>query len=532
MIVNDPFATMLAAPVRTIVARVELYNGSTLSRIFKHTDALKSFSVERVGEASKFFGFGVCQRLNVKLIDPGEEIDVTTANTLEVEFGVGADYIYPYPAFRVTEVNRDQNTGELSITAYDAINEAVAHTVSEVGFTSYTIREFAARCAAILGLPLSVDSTAEGDVWGTYYDGGANFDGTESLRDALNAVAEATQTIYYINSEWELTFKRLTAGAGAALSITRDKYLTLDSKTNRRLTAVCHATELGDNVEAATGESGTTQYVRDNPFWELREDIGAIVDNALAAVGGLTINQFNCKWRGDFLLEIGDQITLTTKDGGTVHSYVLNDVVNYDGTLSEQTQWSYTDSEGETASNPSTLGEALRRTFARVDKANQQIELLASSSEENAEAISRLEIETGGISASVQKVESGTSAALDGLNSDVAALMSKVEAQITPQDVQISITTELEKGVDKVITATGFTFDDTGLTVSKTGSEMTTTITEDGMVVYRDSTAVLTANNVGVDAVNLHATTYLVVGSNSRFEDYGAGRTGCFWIGN
>ena len=52
------------------------------------------------------------------------------------------------------------------------------------------------------------------------------------------------------------------------------------------------------------------------------------------------------------------------------------------------------------------------------------------------------------------------------------------------------------------------------------------------MTVYRDSTPVLTANNSGVDAVNLHATTYLIVGNNSRFEDYGEDRTGCFWIGS
>jgi hypothetical protein len=60
---------------------------------------------------------------------------------------------------------------------------------------------------------------------------------------------------------------------------------------------------------------------------------------------------------------------------------------------------------------------------------------------------------------------------------------------------------------------------------------MATTITEDGMVVYRDETAVLTANNEGVDAVNLHASTYLIVGGKSRFETYGDNRTGCFWIG-
>ena len=82
-----------------------------------------------------------------------------------------------------------------------------------------------------------------------------------------------------------------------------------------------------------------------------------------------------------------------------------------------------------------------------------------------------------------------------------------------------------------MVTKTGFTFDEAGLTVEKSGSEMKTQITENGMVVSQNGQDVLTANNQGVDARNLHATTYLLVGANSRFEDYGGGRTGCFWIG-
>ena len=52
------------------------------------------------------------------------------------------------------------------------------------------------------------------------------------------------------------------------------------------------------------------------------------------------------------------------------------------------------------------------------------------------------------------------------------------------------------------------------------------------MRVSKGSEVVLTADNGGVEARNLHATTYLIIGGNSRFEDYNNGsRTGCFWIG-
>lgn len=59
---------------------------------------------------------------------------------------------------------------------------------------------------------------------------------------------------------------------------------------------------------------------------------------------------------------------------------------------------------------------------------------------------------------------------------------------------------------------------------------MKTQITEDGMTVYRGSEEQLVADKDGVFAKNLHATTYLIIGTYSRFEDYN-GRTGCFWIG-
>ena len=84
----------------------------------------------------------------------------------------------------------------------------------------------------------------------------------------------------------------------------------------------------------------------------------------------------------------------------------------------------------------------------------------------------------------------------------------------------------------EVTTSTGFTFNAEGLNITKSNSEMSTLITEDGLRVSRNGEVTLSANNEGVKAEDLHATTYLLIGENSRFEDYNNGaRTGCFWIG-
>lgn len=110
--------------------------------------------------------------------------------------------------------------------------------------------------------------------------------------------------------------------------------------------------------------------------------------------------------------------------------------------------------------------------------------------------------------------------------------MSAVDAKMSAEDVNISITKALENGVDKVTTTTGFTFNSEGLHINKANSDITTTINEDGMRVYKNNTEVLVADNQGVRAEDLHATTYLIIGNNSRLEDYESSRTGCFWIGN
>jgi len=173
----------------------------------------------------------------------------------------------------------------------------------------------------------------------------------------------------------------------------------------------------------------------------------------------------------------------------------------------------------------------LNKTFARVDKVNKQIDIVASESNANRKAISSLQMDTENIRLSVQNTQEQTSNAIAGVNNSINVLTSKVEATMSAEDVRLEISSVLDSGVEKITTSTGFTFDEEGLTVSKSGSEMETTITEDGMTVYKDNQAVLTANNEGVEAIDLHATTYLIIGKNSRIEDYGYNRTGVFWIG-
>jgi hypothetical protein len=206
---------------------------------------------------------------------------------------------------------------------------------------------------------------------------------------------------------------------------------------------------------------------------------------------------------------------------------VLDDVISFNGALSGKTQWQYSKDGAETASNPSTLGAALNQTFARVDKVNKQIDIVASQTEANAEEIGAIKLTTEQVALSVEK----TTNDIDSINDNISNLTKKANLAVTADAVQIAIDSTIANGVEKVITSTGYTFNDTGLKISKSGSELSTVISDDGMTVSKSGREMLTANNQGVEAVNLNASTFLIIGGKSRFESYNSNRTACFWIG-
>ena len=521
------------SPSRKIEGKVELFTSSTDSpaNTFLSTDHLKSFSIERVGEDSKFFGFGICQKTKIELVDNYRELEIVKDYKFKNYLKSGGDFISAFPSFIVDSVNRDENNNNLTIIAYDAIYGASAHVFSELNLSApYTIRDVAAACANLLGLSLSLEAT-EADL---SYAVGANFEGTELIREVLNDIAEATLTIYYVDSNNTLVFKRLDKTGEALLTVGKSTYFTLKSEKAQTITGLVSATELGDNLSAGT-DTGVIQYIRDNGFWDLRTDQATLLDNAVDVISGLTIGQFECDWRGHGALEIGDKIKLITKDDGLITSFVLNDTISYNGGLSQKTSWKY-EVKDKVASNPTSLGETLKSTTAKVDKVNKQIDLVTSKADANSSAIAALQLNTESIISSVKSVEENTAISLDNIKDNLQTLTNEVETKVTAEQVSFAINSELAKGTDKVTTSTGFTFDDEGLKVSKSNSEIKTQITEDGMSVYKNEEKVLIANNEGVKATNLHATTYLIIGNYSRFEDYtntdGESRTGCFWIGN
>ena len=156
---------------------------------------------------------------------------------------------------------------------------------------------------------------------------------------------------------------------------------------------------------------------------------------------------------------------------------------------------------------------------------NQNIEYIR-------ETVSKIVVEDELIKTSVSDLVK----AVNSTTQEIISTKEKVSSVEQYSDsLKVKIETITNDGVTKISNTTG-TFNEDGLEIDSTDSPTKTQVTPDGMVVYRktsgsDQSEVLTATSDGVDATNLHAKTYLIVGGRSRFENYGTNRTGCFWIG-
>lgn len=174
-----------------------------------------------------------------------------------------------------------------------------------------------------------------------------------------------------------------------------------------------------------------------------------------------------------------------------------------------------------------SFGKQFREILGLIDESREKVDSVESGlRSEITQTSTELSRTTEEIYLQAERVTS--------LTDDFNTLSSEVDMKLDANEVNIAIKQEMENGVDRVETKTGYRFDSDGLRISKSGEQMANVLDNTGMYVTRSGDEILTANHNGVDAVNLHAKTYLIIGAGSgtsRFEDYGIGRTGCFFVG-
>ena len=530
--ISNELKTAFASDSRRLKGKVELFNNST-STLITSQDKLKSIQVSRYSN-EKVFGFALCQKATIEIIDENHDIEVAEGQKVKISIGAkvasGVDYV-GYCDFFIDRYSRDEVSHLLKIEAFDRIEELSRLRTSLFNFSfPMALEEIMSVIQDSINAEIIYDNNLP-NLKTVFAKEQVNIEGTESVRSFIEAICELTGTICYINQSNQLVLKKI-AGDTVNETINRDRIFDFSQSEGNTITGLISATELGNNL--SVGSTDGYQYIiRENPFLTNDQDLCIVcLNNLLTSINGFVFNPYELKWRGSPDLEAGDRVKIQKKDGTYLETLYLGEELTYNGGLISNANWAYI--QEEEPSNPSNLGDILKQTYARVDKVNKQIDIAVAGKDEIEDKIAKLQLTTDGISATVSSNKAETDDRFNAVNDNLNALAKSVSATMTQDQINILIQQQLANNVDSVTTATGFTFNADGLTIEKSGNEMKTQIDEDGMTIFKDNQEVLTVNNTGVDAYNLKATTYLIIGNETRFEKFnhktrGTG-VGCFWL--
>ena len=376
--VSENWKTAIAADIREMDAKVEVYQGEVLLHTLLPSGVLQSVCVS--GAHTDPVGWCVSRTARVTIVDPNGETAIPFGTELRVYFGVkvGASFEYvPYGRYYVDGAVRNAYTVE--VVGTDVIAHTLAqYTAADVTIaTPCTLQQYAAAIAAKGGVTAAFDAGLCNNLTYTATNT-PNLAGTEKLPDLLAQIAQATGSGCFADASGNLRFRALT---GAAVkTISGDTYFDFSVSGQKAIAKITSATDANDNVSAGT-DDGLNLVLRDNAFLVNRDDLGACLDALLAQLNGLGVASYTLDWRGDPALEPGDLVSVSLDDASNpITIPYLGESVTYAGGFNATATFDLPDAENPEAA-PSSLGEALNQTRIRVDKAEKRIESLVQEIE-------------------------------------------------------------------------------------------------------------------------------------------------------
>jgi hypothetical protein len=436
--------------------------------------------------------------------------EVTKDNTIRTpKFGVkapgDADYSYiEYGSYLIKESKKDEETHGISLECYDfMLQSMIPYDLSLDYSVGITVKDYLDAICDRLGWEKGYTTFYNCDV----LIDGEKYDISDTFRDALDDIAEVVGgMIGFVGDKLAIIYP---TDSGEVIDEENLKSLKIGKKFGPINSVVLARTPQEDNiyfqdVESVTAHGLCEIRIENNQIIDThREDFMEGICNALF---GLSFELYDLESFGIGYLNLGDFFALKTADGTEHKVLMLCDDLQITQGLTETSKLEEPTIKATDYSAASETDKTLKQTILRVDKQANEISALVSST---------------------KTIEDN----LTGLSKEVTDMSELV---MTPKEVEIKIS-EVVGGIDSVKTSTGYTFDKDGLNIHKDGEEMHNTLDNNGMYVRRGSENVLVADKDGVNAINLTARQYLIVGDNARFEDYNNGtdyhRTACFFIG-
>ena len=249
-----------------------------------------------------------------------------------------------------------------------------------------------------------------------------------------------------------------------------------------------------------------------------------LVEAIFNQVKGFAYSSFKSEYSFLPYLSLGDKIKFKNKEGKLVDSIILRYETNYDEITFEAPSIINAAVDYELPETPEITS---KKALIIADQANSKITSVTTQME-------KIDITVNNNYQEIQNKFNGYTPV-----ERTVALENSVTVLQTDTYTKTQIDTKLTDGsVTKVMSTSG-TFDSNGLTIEQTNAKTKGNFNASGLTVIDNTSSVgeklLFAgydeerNETVVDTANINVTHYLVIGENSRLEDYEDG-TGVFDI--
>lgn len=413
-------------------------------------------------------------------------------------------------------------SNRLKITAYDRVSLLDQDLTSWLeGLTQwpYTLQSFSQMVCDACGVTLKNTPMPNGDYAVKKFQAGQ-----VTGRQLMRWVGELCGRFCRADQDGNLEFgwytpKDVTVAPGGEhyyFSVHYQQYRVEPvAKVQLRQSAEDVGTVYPDNPEKAN-----TYIITGNPLLapDGAESLVGIAQTLYEQLAAVTYTPCKVSVAADCSLAAGDILTVQSADGTEMPVYVMTRIQKGSRDTLEATGSIRRDSS--TAVNQQSFGAL----SGKVLNLKTTVDGIRAENRDAAGKLASLRLDVSAIASEVSRQQTDS----QSLKTQLTTLTQKAES------VDIRVQKLTEEGTVRVQTESGFTFDEKGLTISRSGSQMENLLDESGMYVKRYGNVILQANQDGVQAVDVTVRNYLVVGDHARFEDYSSGldtkRTACYWI--
>lgn len=480
---------------------------------------------ELVNDNRELMPGSVCAAcLEATLFTPESGLSLSAGDTVTVYRVDEANHRHLAGIFQLDEPVRP-TAHTMKLVGYDAVTKLDKDLTQWLcGLTQwpYSVAEFAKMVCSACGLDLESEELPNGDFFIQAFTG----DGVTG-RKLLQWLGQITGRFCRATSNGSVKFDWYTPNEGIAIAPTSSVGATWYFQDSLQYEdyQVCpiekvqlrqSSEDIGTVYPNVSGEKNT-YIIENNPMLAAQDSttLVSVARTLYAQMQAITYTPGKVIIPSNGQIQAGDILTVTNALGKSFSFYVMKKVSNGHTDALECTGSCRRDSSS------AVNNAGYRALSGKVLNLRADVDGLKVESQDAAGRLASLQLDLEGIRSQVAGQETG----IQNAAQQVSVLTQRADS------LALELETVQTSGSQKVHTTAGYTFDDQGLHISRSDSQIENTLDHTGMYVRRMGEVILQANNQGVQATDVTVRNYLVMGNNARLEDYGSGRTACFYIG-